>query len=120
MRWIERQVIAQKVVHFYKNISNYNKNLTVENYIAEGLKRITIYDIIQRFDKYKTTQFKSETGRKKLRDHRSMQTNQWEKQPKKKITIIFRFNDYYIDNVPIWPDLADMNQSESVQNKQNS
>ena len=61
---IERQVIARKSVHFYKNISNYNKNSTVKHFIAKGLKRTTIHNIIQRFGKYKTTEFKLKTDRR--------------------------------------------------------
>ena len=62
MKVIERQVIARKVVHFNENLSDYNKNSTVKHFIAKDLKRTTIHDIIQRFDKYQTTEFKPKTG----------------------------------------------------------
>ena len=72
MRVLERQLIANRVVHFYSEIANYNKVETVNHFIKEGLKRRTIYDILKRFETYRTSDFKKKTGRKSVKTTRAM------------------------------------------------
>ena len=71
-RVLERQLIANRVAHFYSEIANYNKVETVNHFIKEGLKRRTIYDILKRFETYGTSDFKKKTDRKSVKTTRAM------------------------------------------------
>lgn len=63
MKVSERQVIAKRVLHFYSEICNKSKVETVKHFLKEGLKRRTIYEIINRFNTRGTTDFAPKTGR---------------------------------------------------------
>ena len=58
----DRQVIADRVVHFYLNIADRNKYRTVKHFEEEGEKRRTIYNILKRYDTTKTSTFRPHTG----------------------------------------------------------
>jgi hypothetical protein len=63
MKVKERQAIAHRVVHFYAKKTDCNKLETVKHFLREGLKRRTIYDILNRFITRGTADFKPKTGR---------------------------------------------------------
>jgi hypothetical protein len=65
MNRIERQAFAKRVVHFYVNISNFNKDLTVKHFLSEGYRRSTLYAIIKRYEVSGTADFKPLPGRKR-------------------------------------------------------
>jgi hypothetical protein len=62
MKVSERQAIADRVVHFYAEISGCNKYRTVKHFEEEGLKRRTLYGIIQRYETRGTSMFRPKTG----------------------------------------------------------
>jgi hypothetical protein len=65
MNRIERQAFAKRVVHFYTNISNFNKDLTVKHFLSEFHRKATLYAIIKRYEISGTANFKPLSGRKR-------------------------------------------------------
>jgi hypothetical protein len=65
MNVIESQVIADRVVHFYANIANYKKAITVKHFVSEGIKQRRIYYILERYESTGSSKFKLKTGRKR-------------------------------------------------------
>ena len=54
MNFVERQVIADEIVKFYVRT---NRAETVRHFMAQGMKRRTIYDIIQRYERTGTSKY---------------------------------------------------------------
>jgi hypothetical protein len=65
-------------VHFYENIANFNKVLTVKHFLREGDRRSILYEIIKRYEASASAQFKPMTGRKP-----SVSTDKMKKKVKK-------------------------------------
>lgn len=63
MRLSERQLIANRVVQFYTEISSRDRRKTVAHFEAEGLKRRTLNRIIQRYESTGTSTFRPKPGR---------------------------------------------------------
>ncbi len=78
MRRSERQALTKIVVHFYGNIANFNKVLTVKHFLRESDRRSTLYQIIKRYEASGSAQFKPMTGRKP-----SVSTDKMKKKVKK-------------------------------------
>jgi len=64
MNLSKRQVIAERVVHFYQNFADYCKSKTWNHFKVEGEKKPTIYRIIKNFETTGTHVFRPKTGRK--------------------------------------------------------
>jgi transposase len=65
MNLIERQVIANRVVQYYRTRGRFKKNFTVKHFEDEGINRRTIYRIINRFESTGSSMFRPITGRKR-------------------------------------------------------
>ena len=59
---IKRQVIADRVVHFYANIANSIKGITMKHFVEEGVMRNTIYEMFRRYEKTKNPTFYPKSG----------------------------------------------------------
>jgi len=65
MNITERQAFAKRVVHFYTNIFNFNKDQIVKHFLSEGHRRSTLYVIIKRYEILGTADFKPLSGRRR-------------------------------------------------------
>jgi hypothetical protein len=61
---LRNELFAKRVVHFYSEISGFNKNETVKHFLAEGAKDNTLYGIIRRYHNTGTADYKPLSGRK--------------------------------------------------------
>ena len=64
MRASERQLLAERVMHFIEKIANFNKKETVLHFENEGFKRSGLYKIIARYEERGTAKFEAKSGRK--------------------------------------------------------
>lgn len=59
----QNQYFANRVVHFYKNITFRDKKSTVQHFVAEGKSQSTIYKILRRYEDTGETQYRKIPGR---------------------------------------------------------
>ncbi len=61
----KNEAFAKTVVHYFTNISNYNKKATVEYFRKGGHSKWTTYKIIKRFESTGSAEYKHLNARRK-------------------------------------------------------
>ena len=63
MTTVQNQLLANRIIHYYENVSKKCKKDTVRHFVSEEIPKSTIYCIIRRFEKLGTATYRKSKGR---------------------------------------------------------
>lgn len=63
MKRLEQEALAKRIVHFFENNGNHDLKITCRHFMAEGIARSTIKDIIRRYQQRGSIIWKAKLGR---------------------------------------------------------
>ena len=63
MKSNKRETLGIRLYSYYEKYKHLGKKFSIDHFISEGEKRITIYDIINRFESGKNPKLQSGDGR---------------------------------------------------------